>query len=73
MKQSSLHDKGTRFNGSLRSHHRAHHQENSSWDEWVEGKPSGSKSPVNWLKIILIGMAVLALGGIIAGLIIELG
>ena len=42
-----------------------------TWDEWVDGKSAASHS-TNWLKIIGTIMAVLALCGIIAGLIIEM-
>ncbi len=72
MKHPPLRQDNNRFSGSLRHYHRAGSQNQRTWDEWVDGKPkSGATTP--WLKVILIAVAVLALGGIIAGLIIELG
>ncbi len=61
-----------RFNGALRHYHRSGSQARQAWEEWVDAKAATSRKSVNWLKIITITAALLALGGIIAGLIIEL-
>jgi hypothetical protein len=65
-------DDQARFNGSLRHYHRSGSQAHRTWDEWVDAKAATSRKSVNWLKIIAITAALLALGMIIAGLIIEL-
>ena len=58
------------FVGTVRHYHRVGSNTQRSWDAWIDEKPVKSK-PINWLKIVVISSAVLALGGIIAGLIIE--
>ena len=60
-----------RFSGQLRHYHRTGYKTQRTWDEWVDGKSAHSRSR-HWWKGLLILAAVLALGGIIAGLIIEL-
>ncbi|MCX6868752.1 MAG: hypothetical protein NTV46_21630 [Verrucomicrobia bacterium] len=62
--------KKDRFEGPLRHYHRAGAKPQRAWDAWIDEKSANAKS-INWLKIIVIAIAVLALGGIIAGLIIE--
>jgi hypothetical protein len=64
-------DEQARFKGQLRHYHRSGSTTKRTWDEWVDGKSAQSRSK-NWLKILLISIAVLGLVGIIAGLIIEL-
>jgi hypothetical protein len=71
MKHPDQRDEKARFQGSLRHYHRSNTQEQRTWDEWVDGK-AAKPSSFSWLKIIGITLAVLALGGVIAGLIIEL-
>jgi hypothetical protein len=71
MKHPSQRDENSRFAGSLRHYHRSSSQSQRTWDEWVDGK-SAKSSSTNWLKISAIVVAVLALGGVIAGLVIEL-
>ena len=71
MKHPSERDETSRFNGNLRHYHRSNSQNQRTWEEWVDGKPAKSGS-FNWLKIIAITIAVLALAGIITGLFIEL-
>ena len=61
-----------RFSGSLRHYHRAGGGKQRSWNEWVEGSPDDRTQSRKWGKIIGVSLALLALGGIIAGLIIEL-
>jgi hypothetical protein len=68
-------DDQDRFKGTLRLHHRGGPPSHRSWDEWINGKPPGSTGRISknrWVNILIIAFAVLALGGIIAGLIIEL-
>ena len=73
MKHHLPRNESDRFKGSLRHYHRSGLQQNRSWDEWIDGKSAGSKGSVKWLRISIVIVAVLALGGIIAGLVIELG
>ena len=72
MKRSYPKDDGTRFSGGVRHYHRSGVPVTRSWEEWVGGT---GKKPGGWLralKILGILFAILILGGIIAGLIIEL-
>jgi len=64
-------EKKERFRGPLRHYHRAGAKSQRSWDSWIDEKSANAKS-INWLKVLGLSIAVLALGGIIAGLIIEL-
>jgi hypothetical protein len=61
-----------RFNGQLRPHHHKRPQELSSWEAWVGGPAAENRSSHKWLKILAILVGLLALGGIIVGLIVEL-
>lgn len=65
-------DAGSRFHGRLRHYHRAGVPKTQSWDEWVHGKKSSSWSLRKWLKFAALVLSLLALAGIITGLIIEL-
>ncbi len=62
-----------RFSGSLRHYHRTVAAPQRSWDDWVEGSKAKRKNGRNWLKVSGVAFGLLALGGIIAGLVIELG
>ncbi len=73
MKRSSHTDEPARFSGSLRHYHRTGGQQKRSWDDWVDGVAAVEHRSKNWPKIVGIGIGILALGGIIAGLIVELG
>ena len=73
MKRSSATHEPPRFSGNLRHYHRAGCQQKRSWDDWVEGVPVIEHRSRNWAKIIAIGIGILALGGIIVGLVVELG
>lgn len=64
-------DNKDRFSGQLRHYHRSGYQNRRTWDEWVDGKAAKS-GPTRWRKTVLVLLAVLTLGGVIAGLIIEL-
>jgi hypothetical protein len=76
MKRNHPSDEPFKFSGNLRHYHRSGAQRQRTWDEWVEGpssNPHSAKNPSkNWLKIIAILIAGLALAGVIAGLAIEL-
>jgi len=70
MKRPQIRGDHTRFKGQLRHYHRS----GSPLQEKLGGEGTEpSRSPVKWLKIALIVLSLLALGGIIAGLIVELG
>ncbi len=62
-----------RFNGNLRHYHRSGSKTQRTWDDWVDGPSHKLKSTRNWLKTSAIVVSVLALGGIVAGLVIEMG
>ena len=73
MKHSQTPDDSAKFSGHLRHYHRSGPPTQRSWDDWVEGgtgkgRKKGSRLP----KVLGIAVAVLALGGIVAGLIIEM-
>jgi hypothetical protein len=72
MKRMSPSGQPPRFKGAIRHYHRAGSQ-SSSWEEWIDGEANQPQPKKNWLKIVGIIAAILALGGIIAGLVIELG
>ena len=75
MKRIPSRDEQDRFKGSLRLHHRGGPAVHRSWDEWVTGKPPKPVRKFNRKKmvnVLLVVGSVLALGGIIAGLIIVL-
>lgn len=72
MKHPPKRDESDRFKGALRHYHRAGGQTQRTWDEWIDGKPGGSRPALPWLKIILSILGLLALAGIAAGLFIEL-
>ena len=62
-----------KFNGSLRHYHRSGSRTQRTWDDWVDGPSAKRKSSRNWLKISAMVVGLLALGGILAGLVIEMG
>ncbi len=72
MKPSHPPEEHAKFSGNLRHYHRSGAKTQRSWDDWVEGTSAKTKSR-NWLKITGIIVGLLALTGIIAGLVIELG
>jgi hypothetical protein len=73
MKPAHQPEGSSKFTGSLRHYHRSDTRAARSWDDWVNGTPVKSKPSKNWPKIISSSAGVLALGGIITGLIVELG
>ena len=72
MNRSLPPDENAKFSGNLRHYHRTGAQTQRSWDDWVDGTTVKTCQPRNWLKIVGIVGAALALSGIITGLIIEL-
>ncbi len=72
MKPRNSTDDQVRFSGAVRHYHRSGPRPQKSWDEWVDAKSARAAGSRNWVKIIAIFVAVLALTGIITGLIIEL-
>jgi hypothetical protein len=72
MKRNFPSDTQQRFRSSLRHYHRTHAQAQRSWDDWVDGSSTKSRVSKNWLKILGIGVAVVGLLAIFAGLFIEL-
>ncbi len=72
MKHTHSTETQTKFSGGMRHYHRSGAQAKRSWDDWVEGTTAKPKGNVNWLKIVGIVGGVLALGGIITGLVIEM-
>ena len=72
MKRNYPSDDKKRFGGHLRHYHRSGGQNRRTWDEWVYGDARQPVSTRKWFKILGVLLAVLALGGIIAGLYIEM-
>jgi hypothetical protein len=72
MKPSHPPEGQAKFSGNLRHYHRSGAKTQRSWDDWVEGTSVKPKGTRNWLKITGITVGLLALTGIIAGLVIEL-
>jgi hypothetical protein len=72
MKRSLPAAKEHPFKGSLRHYHRSNTHSHQAWDSWVDGKSASSKK-YPWWKIGIVCMAVLGLGAIIIGLVVELG
>jgi hypothetical protein len=72
MKRPTPLDDSSRFRGQLRHYHRSGVSQRRTWDEWVEGEEA---KPGIWIKVLKIAgfvLALLALGAIIAGLVISL-
>ena len=62
----------SRFSGQIRHYHRAGTGVRRSWEEWVDGE--GAK-PAKWgkfLSVAGVALLLLAVGTIIAGLVITL-
>ena len=71
MKQLPQRNENSRFSGNLRHYHRSGPGTHRTWDEWVDGK-SAKPGSTRWVKISVVIVALLALGGVVAGLVIEL-
>lgn len=72
MKRLSSPTQAPRYKGGLRHFHRPVARR-SSWEQWIDGEVRMARPYKTWLKILVIVAAVVALGGIIAGLILTLG
>ncbi len=72
MKPRNLPDDHARFSAHVRHYHRSGAQSHKSWEEWVEGKPATTGGKRKMAVIVGVIVAVLALAGIITGLVIEL-
>jgi hypothetical protein len=72
MKRNFPSEDKKRFGGHLRHYHRSGGQNRRTWDEWVYGDGRRPVSATKWLKVIGVLLALLALGGIVAGLYIEM-
>ncbi|MGL5017419.1 MAG: hypothetical protein ACRDBP_04745 [Luteolibacter sp.] len=72
MKRNLPSDRGDRFSGNVRHYHRASAQEQQTWDRWVEGDAAKKRRAKKWLKGFGIALSLLALGGIVVGLYMEL-
>lgn len=72
MRHPSPLDEQTRFRGPLRHYHRSGAGAHRTWEEWVEGENAKPGSGIKILKIAGIVVMLLALGGIVAGLIMVL-
>lgn len=64
-------DSPSKFASSNRHYHRSGSGNHRTWDDWVEGRQVGKRSGKAW-KVAALIVALLALAGIIAGLVIEL-
>lgn len=72
MKRTFPPDQHIPFRGTIRHYHRGGVRPQRSWDDWVDGVSGNTPGAKNWPKILLILIGILALGGIITGLGIEL-
>lgn len=72
MKRPKIRGDHDRFKGQLRHYHRSGPPSQQPWGEWGEGQKNTFPPTTKWLKIALITLSLLALGGIIIGLIVEL-
>ncbi len=72
MKRNFPMDKESRFSGQLRHYHRSGAKPKRTWEEWVDGEAAKPGSMRKWLKILGIVVALLALAGVIAGLVSAL-
>ena len=72
MKRQFSRDDRPRFSGQLRHYHRSGAPLKRSWEEWVDGQGAKPGRGIRVLKVIGIAVALIALAGIIVGLIIEL-
>jgi hypothetical protein len=72
MKHPNLIDDEARFKGPLRHYHRSGVKEHRTWNEWVDGEDA---KPGVWIKCLKVAgfiVALLALGAIVAGLVMAL-
>lgn len=72
MKKAQPSQNQGKFSGNLRHYHRSGSQNQSTWDDWVDGPSVKKKKSHNWLKISVAVFGILALVGIAVGLWIEM-
>ncbi len=72
MKRLPSNSEDAPLSGPMRHYHRAGSPKVSTWDEWIDGKTRKAKRSVKWFRTVVIILAVVALGGICAGLFIVL-
>ncbi len=65
-------ERPAKFSSSNRHYHRAGSGPQRSWDDWVEGRQVRKASSGKRWKLLGIVIALLALAGIVTGLVIEL-
>jgi hypothetical protein len=73
MRFSKITDENLRFRGSGRHYHRAANSAGKDWEAWINGVSTKQVKSRNWPQILGVTAVVLALLGLIIGLIIELG
>ena len=73
MRSRRIIDDKLRFHGSVRHYHRVANSADKNWDQWIDGASYKKAKSRNWPQILIVAAAVLALLGVIIGLIIELG
>lgn len=72
MKRNQELDEGSRFSGHLRHYHRSGAPPQRTWEEWVDGASAKKRNTGKWIKISAVVLSLLALGAIIAGLVVTL-
>ena len=72
MRPRGISDKKSGFHGAARHYHRSANSTEKNWEAWVNGVGGEKTRSKNWLKILGVITAILALLGLIVGLVIEL-
>ncbi len=72
MRSRRIIDKKSGFDGGLKHYHRASNSDGKNWNAWVDGVSDSKVKSRNWQQIFIVGSGVLALIGLIVGLIIKL-
>jgi hypothetical protein len=72
MKRDSITEPADRFRGKLRHYHRTSGKFRRTWDDWVEGDLAEKGRSGNWPRMLGVSFSVLAVAGVVVGLIVEL-
>jgi hypothetical protein len=72
MKRPKQINDGSRFSGQLRHYHRSGGRARRTWEQWVDGEDAKPRIWMKCLKIAGVILALLALGAVVAGLVISL-
>ena len=72
MRPRRIIDKKSAFDGGLRHYHRTSNSSAKNWNAWINGVGHEKAKSRNWAQILIIAVAVIALVGLIVGLVIEL-